>query len=339
MDIGRSCRPGTSPAQQLMHTGATPLSLSPTRQLAPAGPAQYPAASPQCREPFQPCHSATQGCPAPQDLHAKTSIATQPVSAQQSHHALEERRGQVMPELCDRLAEAALPAPVAASMAAAVPEAPVQRLPQMAQQQQLARPVASAPAAAQRYSDPTVQPQTSQARFCGNVPPSHEPQMLPDTAVPQTTTNSNDAKPAVTMRGMADAVLPHSRAPPRGQAAAAGPQQGPACSQAGQAQAAAARSSRHGSHDRNRSRDRNASHHRNESHGRNGSNERNGSHGRTGSLDRNGSHDRNVSGTRMSLRSRNPAPDKTRRMASSGSRSGGRVRSALEVKAPAYATR
>ena len=324
MDIDGSClRPGLAPVQELVHTGATPLSLSPTRQLAPAGPAQYPTAAPQCSEPSQPCHTATQGYPTPQELRATTSTTTQAVPAQQSCHALEPTQAEAMREASIRLADATLPAPVAASIAAAVPETPAHRVSQTAQQQQqLARPVASAPAAAQSHSTPALQPQTVQASFSGTVPHSHEPEMLPGTAGLQTTVNSNDAKPAALMPGMADAVLPHSRPPLRDQAAAAGPQQG---SQPGQT--VATRSNRNGSNAKH------GSHDRKWSHDRSGSRDRNESH------DRSRSHDRNVSGTRMSLRSRNPAPDKTRRKASSGSRSSGRVRSALEVKAPAYATR
>ena len=325
MDIeGSRLRPGHAPAQQLVHTGATPLSLSPTRQLAPAGPAQYPTAAPQCSEPYQPCHTATQGYPTLQELRAMTSTTTQAAPAQQSSQAWEPTQDEAMPEASIRLPEATLPAPIPAPIAAAVPETPAHRVSQTAQQQQqqLSRPVASAPAAAQRHSTPALQPQTFQASVSGGVPHSHDPQMLSGTAGPQTTVNSDDAKPAALMLSMADAVLPHSRGPARGQTAAAGPQQG---SQPGKT--AATRSNRngsnakHGSHDWNRSHDRSGSRDRNESH------------------DRSRSHDRNVSGTRMSLRSRNPAPDKTRRKASSGSRSSGRVRSAREVKAPAYATR
>lgn len=302
MDIEGSCGADVPSAQRLVHTGATPLSMSPPRQLAPAGPVQDPASSPQCNEPSQPCHTATQGCPTPRDQLAEPSTTTLAASAEHSHHALEQTQRPVMPQLCVRLAGATIPAlchPPA--VAASVPEAPAQRLPQPAQQQQQRRqqpliaPVASAPAAAQWHSSPTVQPQTLQEGICGHVAPTHAQQMLPATALRQTIANSSDAKPAARMHAMADAVLPHSRGAPRGQAAEGAAQQG---SRAGHSQRAAGSRSSRG-----------------------------------------GSYDRNLSGTRMSLRSRNPPADKTRRKVSNSSRNVGRVRSAFEVKAPAYATR
>ena len=283
------------PAQQLAHTEASPLSLSPAqmRQLAPAGPAQDPAPSPECSEPSQPTPPATHECPTPRDADAQPSSTAQATSLKQMHHHPPQTEGQVGSQICVRLAETVAPAPPSPGPAPGS-EAPWQRMPDGSQQQSHTRPVTLAPGVTQSCGASTVQKQALQGQVRDEVSQAHVQQVPCPTAVPQTAPNTAHAKAAAEMHGVADAVLPT-------------PIRGPSGSQAGEA------TGQHGSQARH-------------------------AHAVPSRSSRNASRDRNIVGTRMSLRSSDPAPDTTRRKGSSSSRSG-RARSALDVRAPAYATR
>ena len=318
-----SCGPGPSSAQHFAHIEASPMSSShdQTRQLAPAGPAQDPAPSPKCSEPLQltPCE-----CPTPMGVKALACSTAQAASMEQMDHPSQQTEGPVVPQICSRLAEAA-PSATASPVPAPLSEAPTQRMPEgsQQQQQQLEQPSTSTLTATQPQSSLELQKQAVQAQVRDQVARSHMPS---GRAEPQIAANSEHAR----LHDMADAVQPAPskatprflvaedpsiRVRPRGQAAEAAVQQGsratpirvPPRAQASEAAAWRGSQARNAQAAASRS-------------------------------SRNVSRDRSASGTRMSLRSRNPASDKAIRKASSSSRSG-RVRSASDVRAPAYATR
>ena len=325
------------------------------RQLAPAGPAQDPTPSPQCSEPLQPTPLATCECAKPIHANAHACLTAQAASVEQMHHPSQQAKGPVVSQIRSSLAAAA-PSATTSLVPAPVSEAPTQEMLEGSQQQQqqqkqqrLIWPDASVPAAMQPHASPTLQKQALQAQVRDQVAASPLPSA---NAVPQTAATSEHARPDAALYGVADAVLPapsratpwagvaearSSRDPPRGQAAEAAAQQGshdtpsrvPPRAQASEAapqqgsQATPSRAPPRG--------------HAAKAAPQQGSQARHAQQAASRSS-RNVSRDRNASGTRMSLRSHNPAPDKAIRKASSSSRSG-RVRSASDVRAPAYATR
>ena len=307
------------------------MSLSPDqiKQPAPAGPAQDPVPSPKCSEPLQLTPLASCECPTPMGVNAQACSTAQAASVEQMHPFSQQTEGPVVPQICSRLAAAA-PSAMTSPVPAPVSEAPTQRMPegsQQQQQQQLRQPIVSALTATQPHASPELQEQALQGQVRDQVAASQLPS---GSAGPQTAAYSEHARPPAVLHDMADAVqpasskatpqslaaeAPSSRAPPRGQAIEAAAQQGshPTPSRAplrGQAAEAAAQQ---GSQARY-------------------------AQAAASKSSRNVSRDRNGSGSRMSLRSRKPASDQAIRKASSSSRSG-RARSALDVRAPAYATR
>lgn len=289
------------------------MSLSPDeiRQLAPAGPAQDPSPSPQCSKPLQPTPLATCECPTPMRSHAHACSTAPAASVEQMHHPSQQIEVPLVPQMRSRLAAAA-PSATTSPVCEALTQGTMQGSHQQQQQQQLIRLDTFVPAAMQPHASPILQKQALQAQVRNQVTASQLPSA---SAVPQTAATSEHARPDAVLHGMADAVLPAPRATPWGQAAEAAAQQGshanpsrvPPRSQAAEAASQQGSQARHAQQAASRS-------------------------------SRNVSRDRNASGTRMSLRSRNPAPDKAIRKASSSSRIG-RVRNASDVRAPAYATR
>lgn len=347
------------------------MSWSPdhTRHLAPAGPALDPAPFPHCSNPSQPGPPATHECPPPTGSAAHACSPVQAAPLEQMHPASQRTHGQVGPQMCSRLATAVAAAPTS-PLTALLPEAPTHSMPEGSEQQheQLLQCVASPLAAAQPHASPNLQKQALQAQAWDHVVPTQSPCA---SAVPQTAATDANAEPAVVLQGMADAVLPAplgatpqirsleqpaSRTPPRGQAVAQlgsqttsgrPPQRGQAVEAAthqgshstssrapprGQAAETAAHQGAQSTFSRAPPRGQTA-----ETAPQQGAQARHAQAAASRSS-RNISCDRNAAGTRMSLRSRNPAPDKAIRKASSSSRSGG-VRSASVVGAPAYATR
>ena len=354
------------PAQQLAHTKASPTTLSSDqiRQLAPAGPAQDSSSPPQSKEPLQPTPLASCERPTAMAVNVDACSTAQAASVDQMHHPSQQAEGPVVPQVCSRLVAAA-PSARTSPLAVPVSEA-TQQMPggsQQQGQQQLVQRITSPPTALQKQA---VQGQVgyevaaSQLPCAGAVPP-------------QAATASGHARPDAVLHGVADAVLPAPcratppaqtaeapvrRALSRGQAAEAAPQQGlqatpsrghprgqaaeAAAQQAplsralsrGQAAEAAPQQGSQATPSRAPARGPAA-----EAAAQQGSHARHAEAVATSSRSsKNLLRDRNTCGTRMSLRSRNPAPDKAISKASSSSRSG-HVRSASDVRAPAYATR